>query len=101
MIVPDTAHGTNPASAAMCGFTVISLPSNERGRVERCGDSQGARRGYRSLHDDESEHASDFLKSKSPRLRQPCTTPADLCTTMAPMPTPSWATRVPAIWASI
>ena len=33
MIVPDTAHGTNPASAAMCGFNVISLPSNERGRV--------------------------------------------------------------------
>jgi glycine dehydrogenase subunit 2 len=33
VIVPDTAHGTNPASAAMCGFHVISLPSNSRGRV--------------------------------------------------------------------
>lgn len=33
VIVPDTAHGTNPASAAMCGFKVVSLPSNERGRV--------------------------------------------------------------------
>jgi glycine dehydrogenase subunit 2 len=33
VIVPDTAHGTNPASAAMCGFKVISLPSNARGRV--------------------------------------------------------------------
>jgi glycine dehydrogenase subunit 2 len=33
VIVPDTAHGTNPASAAMCGFKVISLKSNERGRV--------------------------------------------------------------------
>ena len=33
VIVPDTAHGTNPASAAMCGFKVISLPSNNRGRV--------------------------------------------------------------------
>ncbi len=33
VIVPDTAHGTNPASAAMCGFKVISLPSNPRGRV--------------------------------------------------------------------
>jgi glycine dehydrogenase subunit 2 len=33
VIVPDTAHGTNPASAAMCGFKVISLHSNERGRV--------------------------------------------------------------------
>ncbi len=33
VIVPDTAHGTNPASAAMCGFNVISLKSDERGRV--------------------------------------------------------------------
>jgi glycine dehydrogenase subunit 2 len=33
VIVPDTAHGTNPASAAMCGFKVTSLPSDERGRV--------------------------------------------------------------------
>ena len=33
VIVPDTAHGTNPASAAMCGFKVVSLKSNDRGRV--------------------------------------------------------------------
>jgi len=28
VIVPDTAHGTNPASAAMVGYDVIELPSN-------------------------------------------------------------------------
>ncbi len=33
VIVPDTAHGTNPASAAMCGFNVVSLASDARGRV--------------------------------------------------------------------
>ena len=33
VIVPDTAHGTNPASAAMAGFKVVSLKSDERGRV--------------------------------------------------------------------
>jgi glycine dehydrogenase subunit 2 len=33
VIVPDTAHGTNPASAAMVGYTVVSLKSDERGRV--------------------------------------------------------------------
>jgi glycine dehydrogenase subunit 2 len=33
VIVPDTAHGTNPASAAMVGFKVVSLPSDARGRV--------------------------------------------------------------------
>jgi glycine dehydrogenase subunit 2 len=34
VIVPDTAHGTNPASAAMVGYDVISLPSNARGRID-------------------------------------------------------------------
>ncbi len=34
VIVPDTAHGTNPASAAMVGFKVVSLKSDERGRVD-------------------------------------------------------------------
>ncbi len=34
VIVPDTAHGTNPASAAMVGYKVISLQSDARGRVD-------------------------------------------------------------------
>ncbi|GAC1308245.1 MAG: aminomethyl-transferring glycine dehydrogenase subunit GcvPB [Vulcanimicrobiaceae bacterium] len=33
VIVPDTAHGTNPASAAMLGYRVVSLKSDDRGRV--------------------------------------------------------------------
>jgi len=31
IIVPDTAHGTNPASAALCGYRSIAVKSNERG----------------------------------------------------------------------
>jgi glycine dehydrogenase subunit 2 len=34
VIVPDTAHGTNPASAAMVGFKVLSLKSDDKGRVD-------------------------------------------------------------------
>ncbi len=34
MIVPDSAHGTNPASAAMAGFEVIEIPSGEDGCVD-------------------------------------------------------------------
>ena len=34
IIVPDTAHGTNPASCTMAGFTVISIPSNDEGCVD-------------------------------------------------------------------
>jgi glycine dehydrogenase subunit 2 len=31
IIVPDTAHGTNPASAALCGYSSVNVKSNERG----------------------------------------------------------------------
>lgn len=34
VIVPDSAHGTNFASAAMAGFDVVVVPSNSRGRVD-------------------------------------------------------------------
>lgn len=34
IIVPDSAHGTNPASAAVCGFDVVEVKSNERGGVD-------------------------------------------------------------------
>ena len=34
IIVPDSAHGTNPASATMAGFKVVSVPSNEQGGVD-------------------------------------------------------------------
>jgi len=33
IIVPDSAHGTNPASAKMAGFSIIELSSNESGEV--------------------------------------------------------------------
>ena len=31
ILVPDTAHGTNPASASLCGYRSIPVKSNERG----------------------------------------------------------------------
>ncbi len=34
IIVPDSAHGTNPASATMAGFEVINVPSDQKGRVD-------------------------------------------------------------------
>lgn len=34
VIVPDSAHGTNPASAAMCGFDVTTVRSDARGNVD-------------------------------------------------------------------
>ena len=31
IIVPDTAHGTNPASAALCGYRPVAVKSNDQG----------------------------------------------------------------------
>jgi len=34
ILVPDAAHGTNPASAAMCGYDVVAIPSRADGMVD-------------------------------------------------------------------
>ena len=34
MIIPDAAHGTNPASAAMCGFKVVEIPTEKDGDID-------------------------------------------------------------------
>ncbi len=45
IIVPDSAHGTNPATTSMAGLEVVEIPSDERGNVDLealrsvCGDT--------------------------------------------------------------
>ena len=34
ILIPDSAHGTNPASAAMGGFEVVSIPSDNNGNMD-------------------------------------------------------------------
>jgi glycine dehydrogenase subunit 2 len=34
IIIPDSAHGTNPATAAICGYTVENLKSNAEGGID-------------------------------------------------------------------
>lgn len=34
ILIPDTAHGTNPASAARAGFVIRQIPSNESGHID-------------------------------------------------------------------
>ena len=33
VLIPDSAHGTNPASVSLAGYTTVSIPSDERGLV--------------------------------------------------------------------
>ena len=45
MLIPDSAHGTNPASSAMSGLKIVQVPSDERGNIDmealcaECDDS--------------------------------------------------------------
>jgi len=34
ILIPDSAHGTNPATSSMSGFKVVALPSDQRGNVD-------------------------------------------------------------------
>lgn len=34
ILIPDAAHGTNPASAAMCGFKVVEIPTAKDGDID-------------------------------------------------------------------
>ncbi len=34
ILIPDTAHGTNPASAALCGFAAVPVASSEKGVLD-------------------------------------------------------------------
>ncbi len=34
MLIPDSAHGTNPATARMAGFEVVTVPSDSRGNTD-------------------------------------------------------------------
>jgi len=34
ILIPDSAHGTNPASASMAGYDVLELPSDARGNID-------------------------------------------------------------------
>ena len=34
ILIPDSAHGTNPASSSLCGFESVSIPSDTRGNID-------------------------------------------------------------------
>ncbi len=44
ILIPDSAHGTNPASTSMSGLRVVEIPSDERGNVDLNALEQQRRR---------------------------------------------------------
>jgi len=49
VLIPDSAHGTNPSSAHICGYQVREIKSNERGTVDVNSLSQGMTEEVASL----------------------------------------------------
>jgi glycine dehydrogenase subunit 2 len=41
ILIPDSAHGTNPASTTMAGFTAVEVPSDARGNVDLAAVAAG------------------------------------------------------------
>ena len=60
VLIPDSAHGTNPASVTISGYVVENIPSNKSGTVDLDHLRKGGRRRCRRDHDHESQHARRF-----------------------------------------
>ena len=65
ILIPDSAHGTNPATAAICGYQVENLKSNADGGIDlEALDAAGGRRHGRA-DADQSVDAGRFRKRDS------------------------------------
>ncbi len=49
VLIPDSAHGTNPASCALCGFQVVQIPSDNRGLLSPEGVAEAMDRDVAAL----------------------------------------------------
>ncbi len=102
-LIPASAHGTNPASAAMAGMRVVVVACDEKGYVDLSrprGESQGAREGSRRVDGDlpihlrglrggDRAHLLDRACPRRPgvpRRREP---------ERAGRPVPAWPTSAP------
>ncbi len=56
ILIPDSAHGTNPATSAMSGFTVVEIPSDKRGNVDLEALKGGMRRYSCRTDVNQSQH---------------------------------------------
>ena len=69
VLIPDSAHGTNPASTALAGFTVVELKSEANGEVDLADLERASRRGRRGVHDHPAQHAGAVRVAHPPDHR--------------------------------
>jgi glycine dehydrogenase subunit 2 len=99
IIVPEAAHGTNPATATMCGMKVREIPATAEGDCdfEALKAAVGPNTAGIMLT---NPSTLGVFERRSRRSRRSCTTPAACCTTTARTSTRSSARCGPATWAS-
>ena len=66
VIVPDSAHGTNLASATMAGYQVVEIPSSDRGLVDLERPAGHPLRAHRGHHAHQPQHPGP-LRGGHPR----------------------------------
>ncbi len=127
VVVPDSSHGTNPASAAMAGYEIITVPTAPYGDMDLDAFKAGHDRRGGGGHDDLPQHprpvqpahqgdlrhrprprCADVLRRRQPerhhgqgagRATSASTSSMSTCTRPSARPTAA-AVPVPARWAS-
>ena len=99
VIVPDSSHGTNPASATVAGYDTITIKSNERGMVDL--------EALRAVVGDDTAalmltnpSTLGLFEKQIVEIAEIVHEAGGLSTMMEPIPTPSWALPAQATWAS-
>ena len=100
ILVPNAAHGTNPATAVMCGYTVKEIPTDREGNVDLAAlaAAVGPHTAGLMLTNPSTlgvfEKTIQDIAEDRARCRLACST------TTAPTSMPYWAGCGPATWAS-
>ena len=101
VLIPDSAHGTNPASAVFAGFETVEIASTAKGTLDLAASAASRRRRRRrGAHDRPCPTPWACSSRRSSRRRRCCTRRARSSTWTAPTSTRSSASRCRARWAS-
>ena len=73
ILIPDSAHGTNPATATMAGYAVENIKSNERGMVDVEALARVGRRRRRRADGHQSQHAGRLRREHHAASPRSCT----------------------------
>jgi glycine cleavage system protein P-like pyridoxal-binding family len=99
MLIPSAAHGTNPATAVMCGYKVREIPVLANGDVDLAALKAAVGPQTAGLMMTNPSTCGVF-EQQVEEIAKACTMPAACCTTTAPTSMPFSARCVQATWAS-